>query len=89
MRVGRRARIAADAVIARITVFGVRMGTAIVIAVGDSERHVCVFKQVKLSVVAGAFEVGAVAERVVVASDLGEVLAGEGVGEGTGDCGRN
>ena len=30
---------------------------------------------------AGVFEGGAAAERVVVASDLGVVLAGEGVGE--------
>ena len=78
---GRSARIAAGAVIALVRVFGVSMGTALVVAVGDSERHVGVFEQVELSVMAGAFEVGAVAERVVVASDLGEVLAGEGVGE--------
>ena len=81
MRMGRSARIAAGAVIALVRAFGVSMGTAIVVAVGDSERHVGVFEQVELSVMAGAFEVGAVAERVVVASDLGEVLAGEGVGE--------
>ena len=30
---------------------------------------------------AGAFEVGAVADRAVVASDLGEVFVGDGVGE--------
>ena len=67
---GRSARIAAGAVIALVRVVGVSMGTAIVVAVGDSERHVGVFEQVELSVMAGAFEVGAVAERVVAASDL-------------------
>ena len=78
---GRNARTAAAAVIALVTVLGVRIGTAIVVAEGDSERHVGVFEQVELSVMAGVFEVGAVAERVVVALDLGEVLTGEGVGE--------
>ena len=78
---GRSARIAAVTVIALVRVLGVSMGTASAVAVGDSERHVGVFEQVELSVMAGAFEVGAVAERVVVASDPGEVLAGEGVGE--------
>ena len=78
---GRSARTGAGALIVLVTVFGVSMGTAMVVAVSDSERHVGIFDQVELSVMAGALEVGAAAERVVVASDVGEVLAGEGVGD--------
>ena len=63
---GGSTRFAAGGVIALMTVFGVSMGTAIVVAVGDSEGHVGAFEQVKLSVMAGALEVGAVPERVVV-----------------------
>ena len=48
---------------------------------GDYERYVGVFDDVGLSVMERGFDVGAMAELVVVAPDLSEVLAGEGVGE--------
>ena len=54
---GASARPAA-AVIAMVMVLGVRMDTAIVVAVDDSERHVGVFEQVEPPVMAGAFDVG-------------------------------
>ena len=44
------------------------------------EWHVVAFEEVELPVMAGAFDVGALVEFVVVAQDLTEVLAVEGGG---------
>ena len=78
---GRSARIAAGAVVALARVFGGEYGYGDRGRGGRFGRHVGVFEQVELSAMAGGFEGGAVTERVVVATDLGVVLAGEGVGE--------
>ena len=54
---------------------------AIVGTVGDSERHVVTVEEVELPVVARAFGAWALAEVVVVAADMSEVLAVGGDGE--------
>ena len=85
----------AIAVIAMITALGVRVSLttrlsltnrrARLAIVGGGwtilERHVVAFEEVELPVMAGTFDVGALVEVVVVAQDLTEVLAVEGVGE--------
>ena len=51
------------------------------VGVGDSEHHVLAFEEVELPIVAGVVGVGTLAEVVVVAAELSEVLGVEGDGE--------